>query len=193
MSGFQPVLASPRHASVFARVTDAKSGLPLNRARARLTTWPKAFAAVLLLDAGRGTALADADGKLLFYGLPDGSYTLVVDAPGSAARYGLITSTITVSAAAGATIANPALPPTAIAGLVQTGTGKNVAPVVMAQIALRGSSDVTFTDATGNYQLTAVEPGTRTVEISARGLKTQTVSANVKQGQTSTVSAVLSP
>ncbi len=193
MSALRAVLATPSPASLFGRITDAVTGLPLADARARLTKYPSAFAVALGLDATLGTVCADANGVVRFYRLPDGAYTLVIDAPGTGTRYGSVTSSLTVAAASGATLANTALPPTALAGKLQTGTGAKAAPVVMALVKVRGSNDQTYTDLNGNYQLPAVEAGARTVEFSAIGLKTQTAAANLKQGQTSTVNATLSP
>ncbi|HZS37278.1 MAG TPA: carboxypeptidase regulatory-like domain-containing protein [Polyangia bacterium] len=177
---YTTVFATPKPASIFGVVSDAVTGELL------------AGAAISLAERG-DTAVSDFNGAYRLFALPDGTYTLTASLPAAGDRYGAATATVIVSAASGASIVNAALPPTAVTGAIQGTSGGAATNLPLALVRLQGSDDQAYTDANGRYLLDAVEPGTRTLEVSARGFVTQTATAAIVRGATSNVNVTLNP
>src|SRR5262249_27552052 len=70
------------------------------------------------------------------------------------------------------TLIDFSLQPTVVKGKV-TGTGHK-SGVVMAEVRMKGSGERAFTDAQGEYVLTRIEPGKRTLVVLAQGYRTVT-------------------
>lgn len=171
-----------RQVAIVGRVADAQTGQPLPNARVTISAAPAAFsrwlAARALQHGAQWAVLAQrpdraftqADGRFHFLDLPDGDYTLTATLPELGSRYGSGQAQATVARGSGGTItlaaADIALPPTAIKGQI---TGRNSAPVVLAEVRLKGSSTRTFSDNQGRYLLTGVQAGPQTVLVLAQG------------------------
>ena len=62
----------------------------------------------------------------------------------------------------------------------------------MAEVRIKGSGERTFSDAQGQYVLAAIEPGTRTVQVTAQGYKPSVQVVKLPQaGATEMVNVVL--
>jgi hypothetical protein len=152
-----------------------------------------------LLHTARRAAVAErpdrtrtaSDGHFHFLDLPDGQYTLTASLPGAGSRYGTAQVEATVSRDAEGNIsmvtADIALPPTTIRGRV---VDQDNNPVGMAEVRVVGSGERTFSNADieapteiqGQYRLTGLEAGKRTVLVSARGYTTATQTVQLTQG-----------
>jgi Carboxypeptidase regulatory-like domain len=168
--------------AIAGRVTDAQTGRTIGGAQVRITTAPAAFTDGLALRAiqyGAGwTAMAERpdrtrtapDGHFHFLDLPDGQYTLTASLPGFGSQYGTAEKQAIVSRDAQGNItmaaADMALAPTTLKGRITDQEGN---PVAMAEVRVKGSGERTLSDGQGQYLLTALEVGQRTVLVSAQG------------------------
>jgi len=194
--------------AIAGRVTDQQTEMPLAGARVTITGAPQRFNDWLQLKAlryGAGweklatrpdQALAGSDGTFYFLDLPfpKGSYKLSVFLPIAGSRYGDASVEAKIAPVKKGNLkpilVDVALPPTTIRGAV-TGI-KTGEPVVMAEIRLKGSSEHAFSDSRGEFLLTAVEAGVRTVEIFARGFKPVSNKVTLKSaGNVATVDIAL--
>lgn len=179
--------------AIAGRLTDLETGKPLAGARVEITGAPSEFTAWLDLRArqfgDRWPVLAErpdrkrtaADGHFHFLDLPAGAYTLTASLPGAGSRYGTATAAATVALDAEERFvlaaADVSLPPTTVKGRISGPPGgtKNKPtpgdPVMMAEVRVRGSGERTFSDGDGNYRLSELEPGERTVLVTARGFQ----------------------
>lgn len=193
--------------AIGGRVTDSQTGRSLDRAQVRFTSAPAALADKLsILAKMYGTRWASmlerpdqtwtaADGHFHFLDLPSGAYTLVATLPEAGSRYGTVQTTVTVSRDSSGNVvmatANIQLPPTAVEGKT---TRQDATPVVMAEVRVKGSGERVFTDSQGQYQLSAVEIGTRTIQVSVQGFRpTSQVVSLTRPGATRTLNFTLVP
>jgi hypothetical protein len=114
-----------------------------------------------------------ADGHFHFLDLPDGNYAVTASLPEAGSRYGTTeVKNSPVSRNGDGRIAwawtDMMVPPTTIGGKV---TSQSAAPVKLASIRVKGSGESTLSDDVGEYRLSALEVGTRTLSVSAPGLK----------------------
>lgn len=192
-------LEPTRHQIAIAgNVTDAQTGAAIGRARAEITAAPAAFTDWLAIHAkqhrDRWAVMEErpdrtrtaVDGHFHLLDLPDGDYNLTASLPGSGTRYGTAQAAATVSRDAQGSItmatADIALPPTALKGqITDQASGE---PLVMAEVRVKGSGERTFSDGQGQYLLTSLEAGERTVLVSARGYETAIRTARLTQGGT---------
>jgi hypothetical protein len=206
-AGFYGVDSLQSPVAIKGTVTDALTAQPLAGALIQLTLVPDAFAALLSVLAQRHGAEWDflpvrpdrtrtgADGSFGFLDLPDGTYALSVTLPSAGLRYGSanVAGVAVAHNAQGGyntALANAALPPTAISGLVLGST----APISRAQVRIVGSGEMTFTSQSGAYSLSAIEPGARSLEFTAPGFAAKTQDGIVAQeGATITVPDVHFP
>jgi len=179
-----------RHQVALAgRVTDAQTGQALAAARVAISAAPAAFTAWLQLKAKQAQARWDTmierpdrtqtatDGYFYFLDLPAGQYTLTASLPGSGSRYGTANMTANISLAPTPkepqkitlTTVSLVLPPTTLKGQITAADTKQ--PVFLARVQVQGSGEQSFSDALGNYLLSGLEVGTRTVLVSAQGYK----------------------
>jgi hypothetical protein len=128
-----------------------------------------------------------ADGLFFFIDLPDGDYTLAASLAGTRRRYGQGQATATVSRNNGniaLATADMAIPSTTVRGRITgpslDGDGES-GPVLMAAIQVRGSGEVTYSDSAGDYLLTSLEAGTRTVTVTAHGYQTSEHSVTLSE------------
>lgn len=171
------------HCAVIAgRVTDALSGRTVLGARIEITDSPPAFAALLVLRAKqygasweRRTERVDrtrtaADGHYHFLDLPAGDYTLSASLPVAGSRYAVATAQVTVTTDGNGksqlTEADLALAPTTVQGRL---TETDASPISLAEVRVAGSDEHTLSDTEGNYRLSGLETGQRTLLISAQG------------------------
>jgi hypothetical protein len=171
--------------AIAGRVLEAGTDKAVADAVVSMTTMPSAFAKKLAIASlaygSRWDALPDRpdrtrsrrDGLFYFLDLPDGAYELTASVPGFGARYGTVSQSAAVSRdKQGNTkivYVTLALQPTTVSGKV-TGTGQK-AGVFMAEVRVKGSGERTYSGAQGQYILAGIEPGVRTIEVSAQGYK----------------------
>jgi hypothetical protein len=117
--------------------------------------------------------MTSAEGLYYFLDLPDGQYTLQAQLPGAGSRYDSEEVTTTVSHDGDRIVwtdADIQLPTTTLNGQVTfTNDDDEAEGILMAKVQLQGSGDSAFADQDGNYLLTAIEGGERTVVVSAQG------------------------
>jgi hypothetical protein len=171
--------------AIAGRVIHGETGKPMSDVVVTIIAMPKAFRQKLdfLAKTRRAprTIVADGiertktrtDGLFYFLDLPDGEYTLSAYVPYQGTRYGPLKQSVVVTRDGDGNfklaLANFALQPTTVKGTV-TETEHN-APVTMAEIRVKGSGECAFTDAHGQYSLTEIESGKRTVVVTAQGYK----------------------
>jgi 5-hydroxyisourate hydrolase-like protein (transthyretin family) len=174
--------------AIAGHVTDEETGKPLPGVAVTIVAMPQKFRQKLDLLAKarrvRTTTVADglertktrADGLFYFLDLPDGDYTLSAFVPSQATRYGPIEKSVAVTRDGDGNLklapVNFTLQPTTLKGTV-TETEHN-APVMLAEIRIKGSGECAFTNANGQYSLSGIESGQRTVVVTAQGYKMKT-------------------
>ncbi len=176
-----------RRVALAGRVFDAGTGKALGDAEVVITGMPSAFKKRLeiaalpygkrwdkMLDRADRTRTRP-DGLFYFLDLPDGKYSLVASIPSYGSRYGKVEEAAKVSRSASGDIKFPfvrcALQPTHVKGRV-TGSGQE-AGVALARVRVKGSGERGFTDAQGQYTVAGIEPGKRTLLVSAQGYRTE--------------------
>jgi hypothetical protein len=166
-------------------LTEAETAKPIAGARVTITAMAPVFAQKLKLAAlsygNRWATLTERpdrtqtreDGLFYFLDLPNGKYKFQASATGSGKRYASAEETATVTRDSQGnlkmTIVKLSLRPTTVKGKVTAANQK--VGVAMAEVRIKGSGEKTFSDAQGQFILTAIEPGTRTVQVFARGYK----------------------
>jgi len=202
----RPVQLVTHRVAVAGWVKDSETKKAIAAADVTIVAMPSAFEQRLKLASMRygirWAALAERpdktqtkeDGLFYFLDLPNGKYTVRVTATKSGKRYASSeeTASVTHDPQGNLKMASlkVALQPTAVKGKI---TGPNhKAGVVMAEVRIKGSGERTFSDAQGQYVLTAIEPGTRTVQVTAQGYKPSFHVVKLPQaGATETVNVVL--
>lgn len=174
--------------AISGRVLDAVTGKPIGGADVSLVTMPAAVDQKLkIASAAYGKQWAGMlerpdrtksrpDGLFYFLDLADGDYTLQVSMPSLGGRFGKLVVPAKVSRDPEGNVKfallRCPLPPTLVRGKV-TGPGRE-AGVPLARVRVKGSGERSFTDAQGQYVVTAIEPGKRrTVLVSAQGYGTK--------------------
>jgi CarboxypepD_reg-like domain/Carboxypeptidase regulatory-like domain len=173
--------------AIAGSVLDAGTGKPIRDAQVVITAMPAAFKKKLEVAAlpygNRWNSMLERpdktrtrpDGLFYFLDLPDGKYSLSVSIPSYGSRYGKTEQSATVSRDAGGDAKMPflrcALPPTLVKGKI-TGSGHKTG-VVLARVRVKGSGERAFTDALGQYTVAGIEPGKRTLLVSAQGYRTE--------------------
>ena len=196
--------------AVAGQVTAKETGRVVSGAQIAITTAPSEFTNWLEIRKIQHGARWDSmterpdrtrtapDGYFYFIDLPDGQYKLTASLPGAGSRYGSAQADITVArdSEGNLTMASApiALPPTTIKGTVTRKVSETeVKPVVMADVRMKGSGERVFSDNKGEYRITGLEKGNRTVQVSARGLKTASQTTQLNQGAVKTLNFVLLP
>jgi hypothetical protein len=199
-----------RHRVAMAgRIADALTGQALAGVRVEITGAPAAFTSLLTLRArGAGSlwagleerpdrTLTARDGHFHFLDLPAGAYTLAASLPAAGSRYGIATLPLTLVADSLGNViltqADMALPPTAVKGKV-SGPAPGSLAVPMAELALGGSGERTWSDAQGGYLLSGIEAGPRVVLATARGFNPKSQPVTLAQaGAVVTLDLALTP
>lgn len=125
----------------------------------------------ILTVSGNGIKLNASpapDGLYYFLDLPNGEYVVEVSALNRGSRYGNASVNARVSRTPDQqgerivpAIIDLVLRETCVKGRVTA----NKAPVVLAQVRVKGSGESTFTDVQGNYLLAGIERGARTIQV----------------------------
>jgi hypothetical protein len=206
MKGVPNVVEVRHQVAIAGRVVDAGVRKPLGGVLVNIVEMPPAtkrlLAAKSMQYGSRWDALTErpdrtqtvADGLFYFLDLPDGKYTIAASLARFGKRYGVALGSATVSRDAnrGAKLAflEIGLQPTAVQGKV-TGAGHK-AGVMMAEIRIKGSGERVFTDAQGQYLLAGVEPGKRTILVTAQGYRLAAKPVTIEQpGELATLNVAL--
>jgi hypothetical protein len=134
---------------------------------------PAACPPTVLTAAGNGiqhNACFKPEGIYYFLDLPDGEYVVEASALEGGSRYSSVTAKAQVSRTSGGhgerivpAIVDLVLRETTVRGQVRA----NKAPVVLAEVRVKGSGERTFTDSQGHYVLAGIEKGNRTIQVFA--------------------------
>jgi hypothetical protein len=156
----QNVALAPSPGSISGAVTDASTKLVISGAT---------------VSYSGGSTTTNAQGQYSLTGVVEGSYTVTATATG----YGTLTQTVTVGAGAAVT-QNFALSPTpgSIVGTVTSAT--TTLAVSAATITTSGGS--TTTNASGQYTISNVPPGSYTLSVNAAGYQSQSKTVTVNPG-----------
>ncbi len=143
------------------------------------TSTPVAAAIVSLSGASTASAVADSQSVARFSGLPAGAYQIVASATGF--QNGSGTATVAAGASAQATVS---LAPV-VGDLIVNVSDQNGTPVARAQVSGSGPTAASgTTNGTGSVTLTQLRAGSYSLQVSATGFVTQTVSATVAASST---------
>lgn len=195
-----------RQVAIAGQVTDEQTGQAIRGVRVEITSAPSTFQEWLnerkkqygdrwdSMDKREDRVRTVSDGHFHFVDLPDGQYTLTASLPSAGSRYGTAQVNVTVSVNASGNVtmasANIALPPTTIKGKV---TKQGGGAVTMGEVRVKGSGERVFSNSKGEYLLTGLEKGQRTVLVSAQGYKMGSQTAQVNRGAVKTLNFVLLP
>lgn len=202
---FSKLPPSRLQAALAGRVSDSHTQQVLSGVTVRIIQMPPGFQRTLAglalmhgaawdtLKERPDVALTRADGAFRFINLPDGPYTLQLSIPGAGRLYGTVRQDVTVTRDASGTVTTPfaslALDPTSIKGKVlqfvpppSNGKPSSTAPLAMAEVRAQGSTERVFTNATGDFYLGNVEPGPRTLLVSAPGFQPGSMTVSVQVG-----------
>lgn len=203
MSSFLSFPKTLHQVAIAGKVVDPETSLGVAGASVSITSMPATFTKWLSLRAlgyqDRWDRLAERpdrtvtapDGFFRFIDLPDGDYTVTVSAKEGARRFGDATHSFTVArdadGAIHATIALITLPATGVRGtLVESTTNDDgttsTTPISMACVEVSGTRERAYTGSTGEFYLTDLEPGARTLSISASGYQTVFVNTTIVYG-----------
>ncbi|MFP2896530.1 collagen binding domain-containing protein [Corallococcus sp. 4LFB] len=160
---FLPASPGSHRLSIAGLVVDAWTGQRL------------AHAEVTLAAGGtlQQTAWTAPDGAFRFADVPTGLHTLTARLPGAGQRYGTKELSLTVPEASWGTpvVVELALPTTSVSGRVvlEDPAARELPP--LARVRVQGSDEQTFTDVKGDFLLTGLEPGKRTLRVTAPGYR----------------------
>ena len=176
-----------RRVALAGCVVDAGTGKPVQGAVVAITGMPDAFKKRLEVAAqpygNRWNTMLERpdrtrtrpDGLFYFLGLPDGKYGLIASIPGCGGRYGTVEESATVSRNADGdtkiALVKCVLPPTLVKGKI-TASGRKTG-VALARVRIKGSGERVFSDAQGQYIVVGIEPGKRTLLVSAQGYRAE--------------------
>lgn len=201
------IVEPTRHqVAIAGQVTDKQTGQVIAGARVEISSSPPTFEEWLSerkkqygggweqMEERADRVRTAADGHFHFVNLPGGQYTLTASLLNRGSRYGTAQSSVAVSVAANGdvtmAIADIALPPTTIKGKV-TKQGDGV--ITLAEVKVKGSGERVFSNSKGEYLLTGLEKGERTVLVSAQGCKTGSQTTQLTRGAVKTLDFVLLP
>ncbi len=197
-----------RQVAIAGHVVDGQTGRAIKGACVKIETSPMVFENWLNIRKKQYGELWDKmekrpdqfktapDGHFYFVDLPDGSYTLKASLPGTGSRYGTAQVGVTVARDGEGNIdvtplSKILLPPTAIKGkIIKQGSAD---PVIMAEALVKGSGERALSNSLGEYSLTGIETGNRTVLISAQGFNKVSQMAQLSSGIVHTIDFTLIP
>jgi hypothetical protein len=185
-----------RHvAAIYGRVVDATTKKPVPGALVAIRDTPAVFEKKLQLASmqygERWATMMERpdrttsrnDGQFCFMDLLDGQYKLSAAHPNAGRRYGQAEQTVTVKVSNDAkkkrVFVELALPPTTVKGKI-AGPGQKTG-VAMAEVRVKGSGEQTFSDVQGQYLLTGLEPGKRTITVLAQGYGASSQAVNIPE------------
>lgn len=210
MPGWTEVPGSTHQAALAGKVIDALTRLPVSGVTVSITAMPPTFSRWLSARALQHGASWERlslrpdrvrtaeDGGFCFVDLPDGAYTLSFALAHAGHRYGPVQRALSVTRNAQGLVQGPLhevpLPPTGARGQIK-GLVQGTATVLpLARVRVKDSGEQAYADAEGRFFLTGVEPGTRTLVISASGFQPTTAQAVITEGSiTALTTLVLNP
>jgi uncharacterized protein YecE (DUF72 family) len=178
---------------IFGKAVDATTKKPVPGALVEIRSKAAAFEKKLQLAAMQygdrwatmmeraDRTITRRDGLFYFLDLPDGQYTLNVRHPSAGRRYGRVEQTVQLAhdTKKKRVRVEIALAPTTVKGRI-VAPGQKVG-VAMAEVRVKGSGERTFSDVQGQYLLTGLEPGKRTVTVLAQGYGAASQVVNVPE------------
>lgn len=193
------ISGTTHQAAIAGKVLDARTGLAIGGVTVSITSQPPEFERTLAAWALRYGASWEShpqrpdrtrtaeDGCFRFIDLPDGSYTLSFALVQGRHRYGSAQNTFTVARDSQGVIQAPLqqilLPPTGVEGQIQGMVQDSATALPLARIRVEDSGEQAYADELGQFYMTGVELGTRTLRISASGFQPATLQAVFTEGQ----------
>lgn len=207
MSKWIKIGSAHHQVAIGGHVLDKQTGRAVKGARVQLTAIPAAFADWLnsrkkqygeqweAMEQRPDRMKSAADGHFYFMDLTDGDYTLTASLSGAGNRYGSAQVSVVVSRDAEGNIqatplTNILLPSTTVKGKI---TNQDNDPVVMAEIRIKGSGEHAFSNSNGEYSLSGLEAGNRTILITAQGFNPLEQDISLSQGELRSFDATLVP
>jgi len=160
---FLPPPPSAHRLSIAGIVVDAWTGQRLADAEVSLAAG----------DVTQRTTRTAPDGAFHFADVSPGPYTLKAHLPHAGQRYGTKELRLKVPDAqrVAPVVVKLDLPPTSVSGRVvlEDRAARELPP--LARVGVQGSEEQTFTDVKGDFLLTGLEPGKRTLRVTAPGYR----------------------
>lgn len=174
-------------------LVDGETGKPVAGARIAIVAMPSAFEKTLALASLRygrrwpnlserpDRTRTRPDGLFYFMDLPEGKYTLEASIPELSRRYAPASENVVIKANSGPipTRVDLALRPTTVKGKVIGPVKKS--GVLLAEVRIKGSGERAFSDAQGQFVLSGIEPGKRTVLVYAQGYQVASRDVTLKE------------
>jgi hypothetical protein len=161
--------------AIAGTVTDAITLRAIAGARVVIVDVPKALVQKWKLIGRPGAqpeTLTRGDGLFYFLDLPEGKFTLEASLPAAGKRYGTVQLKTNVKRSAqesgSVEFVSLVLQPTTIKGRITAGTKT---AVMMAEVQIKGSGESQYSAASGDYVLAGIEPGNRTLQVTAPGYR----------------------
>lgn len=190
-------------AAIGGKVVNALTGRPIAGVRVEITDMPAAFEqwlSIRKLSSAKWNSLSERpdrtntspDGVFHFVDLPDGAYTLSFEHLSSGPRLGKAQRAFTVNrnneGRISLSLVTIPLMPTGARGKIVDAT--NV-PVCLARVRATGSDEDTHSGPDGSYALTMLEPGARSLVISAPGFTSFTTHVTLTMGAMSDIGNIV--
>jgi hypothetical protein len=204
MTEFLPLQPARHRVAIAGKVVDARSSRPIAGAVAVIASGPAAFQRWLAIrEKQSGARWSDVaarpdravtadDGCFCFIDLPDGLYTIAFSGPPEL-RHGTAQQDFVVQRDSQGDIAvsieQIALPPTGARGVVKALDTSE--PLSLARVRVEGSEEAAYSDASGLFVVSGVQPGARRLSISASGYHRGVAAAQITTGEIIDVGTIL--
>jgi hypothetical protein len=153
-----------RQVAIGGNIRDERTGKPITGAEIIVDD---------SMDAEVARTNSRENGDFYFMDLANGQYELNVSIPGAGTRYGKAQASATVSRTNGNInrVYLPILvPPSTVTGhIAGLDDDNNPIDILLAEIRLKGSPEIAYSDSSGSYQLIGLEIGLRTLLVAAQG------------------------
>lgn len=187
-AGFSNVPIREHRLAIAGKVVDGFSKQPIAGVMVTIVSGPPAFHRILAIAQARpDRSITAIDGCFCFVDLPEGEYTVDFEAPREL-RFGAVPSQHFTNKpdpihhlVSGSKLIE--LPPTGVRGKVIAKDSKDTIP--LARIRVEDSGEVGYSDATGSFCITGIEPdkdAERTLSFTASGYGKLTKKVTISLG-----------